>query len=394
MKAGFARVSITPQEHNRPMTNLYGKEILILPDDLGDEVYARALVLDDGSERALIVSTDLCMSNEHDEFVHDTRVGVKRFPAHWPGGTRERLATAAGVDSERCVLAATHNHLGPSGCRPLSTVEAVRDTVREAAGGLEHVTVDYVETNYDLVRNRRPWSNTLNDDLPRDQTVRILRFARPDGEPVGFIVNYACHGTILRAGGFPHKLSSEFIGIAMQEVERSYGGPVVSLFLQGASGDTGPPIDRTYEYVREKGAEFGRVILDALASPGEPVRLGSVGAAATTVYPETNQHYRDHLRLERKPIDLSVIRSGDFAVVSTSAELFSSIGSRIMAESPVSHTFVSTCTNGYSGYVPTASAFADGVAGYEICTTPFTEAAEDQVARSVTELFLAQGGSL
>ena len=63
-------------------------------------------------------------------------------------------------------------------------------------------------------------------------------------------------------------------------------------------------------------------------------------------------------------LDLHGIRIGPFAVVGFPGEPFASIGVAVRDGSPFPVTLMTGYANGWSGYVPTADAFAVG--GYEV----------------------------
>jgi hypothetical protein len=71
----------------------------------------------------------------------------------------------------------------------------------------------------------------------RDESVRIVEFSKPGGEPSAVIWNYACHPT-----DFPGflQVSAEYPGIVRARL-RSQLGDIPVLFLQGFSGDVRPP---------------------------------------------------------------------------------------------------------------------------------------------------------
>ena len=59
-----------------------------------------------------------------------------------------------------------------------------------------------------------------------------------DAEVIGILFNYGCHPTSLGPGNM--HISPDYIGAARELVEEQFGGHAI--FLQGASGDTGPMI--------------------------------------------------------------------------------------------------------------------------------------------------------
>ena len=59
-----------------------------------------------------------------------------------------------------------------------------------------------------------------------------------DAETIATLFNYGCHPTSLGPGNM--HISPDYIGAAREILETTYGG--TALFLQGASGDTGPMV--------------------------------------------------------------------------------------------------------------------------------------------------------
>ena len=304
MRAGFYRVDITPKEEGRIFTNEYGKNVMLVPHDVGDNMYARILVVDDGENKQVVISTDLCTSNEEDVFCYDTRLGVRKLTSQWPGGTKDYISELTGVSVQNIYLMATHNHLAPTCCQSINIVKELATGVKRAIENLEEVQLSYTETDYNLVKNRRPWSNTLNTELPHDTKVRILLFYNKSGKMIGAIINYACHGTILRYGPYPHKISGEFIGIGMSKIEEKMGNGFVSMFMQGASGDNGPVIDKDYSFVVHCGRRLANIVLDALekntldfSNNKEILTVDKVVSVKKAIYPATNENANIRLNI-------------------------------------------------------------------------------------------------
>ena len=68
-------------------------------------------------------------------------------------------------------------------------------------------------------------------------------------------------------------------------------------------------------------------------------------------------------------LEVQGIALGRAALIGLSAEPFAEYEKLLLQLSPFPHTFPISCANGNIGYLPTASAFAEG--GYEIETAPY-----------------------
>jgi hypothetical protein len=84
-----------------------------------------------------------------------------------------------------------------------------------------------------ISRREGEWSNPKPDFSGNTVATGIS-----DSETIGILFNYGCHPTSLGPGNM--HISPDYIGAAREILEAQYGG--TALFLQGASGDTGPMI--------------------------------------------------------------------------------------------------------------------------------------------------------
>ncbi|HEX4147728.1 MAG TPA: hypothetical protein VHY20_02020, partial [Pirellulales bacterium] len=171
---------------------------------------------------------------------------------------RARVAAGAGVDPARLCIALSHTHgVGLYGLerRHLPGGELIEpyfeqlaailaEAVREARNKLEPATIVYGTGRCALATHRDLWDpdgeqyvSGYNPDGPTDDTVLVARITSAANQPLGTIVNYACHPTTLAWGST--LLSPDFVG-AMREVVESATGGAPCLFLQGAGGDLGP----------------------------------------------------------------------------------------------------------------------------------------------------------
>ncbi len=195
------------------------------------------------SSRVVIVSTDLL----------------------YPGETlRAYLLKNLGLadDGDELFFCASHTHFAPMtapsmprlGVADAKYVQYVAARITALIKSIEHQgepsVCNYHEgranhsMNRRLVRFRVTRSGLArasglgpNPSGDRDESVRILEFAKPGGKPSAILWNYACHPT-----DFPEflQVSAEYPGIVRSRL-RSEFGDIPILFLQGFSGDVRPP---------------------------------------------------------------------------------------------------------------------------------------------------------
>jgi hypothetical protein len=93
------------------------------------------------------------------------------------------------------------------------------------------------------------------------------------------------------------------------------------------------------------------------------------------------------------PMNVGVLRIGDWALTTIEAEPFVETGLKIKVGAPARITFVAGYTNGCNTYLPVASAYADG--GYEVETAlffyglpaPFESGGAEQITDAILKLF-------
>jgi hypothetical protein len=229
-----------------------------------DDLHARALVVDDGTTQASIISCDL--------------IGVDR---HQTAAVREIVAAETDIPADRVMLAATHTHAGPRGMHRQDD-GTLRDVLsRQIAGAVvdawhrkRPVVLKAGRGNVDSVsQNRRDPEGSV------DYALRVLLFdsASHQEPPVASVVNFACHPTVLYHTNM--LISADYPGEALRAV-RDLTGCEVSLFLNGTCGDVNPAwIEQDYAEVARVGgivgAEAARRLLE-LRPLGHEQRVWSI----------------------------------------------------------------------------------------------------------------------
>lgn len=243
------------------------------------ELYARAVMLDNGEERFLMMSLD-CRPSLGEE-------------------ARQKLAQALHMKAENIFTLSTHNHSAPRfsvqaykpaaaaggygsvESRPESqtekpyqyyqlVLEGALQAAKEAAANLRPAYYGYGEGDsyINICRDEKladgHWAQGQNPRGFSDKTLAVMKFVDEDGRLIAAILNYACHGTC--AFSVPDvdgkiKVTAGFAGIACTYIEERYrdDGAVV-LWTIGSAGDQNPIFSsegcpRDYD-----GAYFGRAL--------------------------------------------------------------------------------------------------------------------------------------
>jgi hypothetical protein len=220
-----------------------------------DPLYARSLVLDDGSERVCIVTIDACGSDgELVELAH-----------------RKAAARGFSIPKEKVLFCASHTHSGPGamGNKRLWVfagadlcVNRVReeftDKIAESMVKAEknmvpaHIGVGNVPL-IGVTKNRRAAISPYLDDSDVDTQLGMISVDTVNGTPLATVWNFAIHGTSY--GDDNLKYSADNMGVVSAFVEQAVGG--VALFINGSEGDSAP--DRVISDIKDT---IGKAIED------------------------------------------------------------------------------------------------------------------------------------
>lgn len=398
LKASVVKVDITPAGSQYLLGYQERKSNGVL-----DPIYHRIVALDDGITQFYIISSDVCLyaPSEYDKVAGLLK---KRF----------------GIDPSNIWWATTHTHSAPEfgefglygvymDNRIQHTVDAVYtamieqkliDGVAEARNKLSDATLSvgwgYAQANM----NRRAVdvngkaSLGMNPDKPVDRRIGLLRLDKPDGTPMALIANYAMHGTVMSGANL--KISGDAPGIVAEYVEEKIGAPM--LYINGAAGNMAPIYS---VYPNERAGHLGefRVLLgDKIIAAFEKMKtpVNNIKLFTDEIIVETPKKpglaWTADLKkyivvknpgdtLVRLPVRFLKINK-DIAIWSAPIELFCEVSNEVRSRSPFPYTFYFGYTNGWFGYLPTASEWQHG--GYEVETvSPFTPAAAGDLTEAV-----------
>jgi neutral ceramidase len=383
-KAGAARVDITPPKNALPK----GFE------GVNDPIYVRAAVLDDGSQRAALISVD-----------------AGAIPDQIWTAVTEGAQKELGIAPERLMITATHSHSVPFRMDPAISAK-IMTALRQAAAKLQPARVaygqgvSYININRNIIDpNTHRWWEGPNYEGPSDKTVAVIRVETTTGEPIAIYYNYAVHAVI---NGQLDQVSGDIPGATSRYIENALDDKAVALWSEGAAGDQNPIFFqraiRVADYAKRGedisnamppagqglnkrdpqvmklmnqqrqltnsmgqmlGEEVLRVNRDTLDRPEVNPRL--FGAMKTVSCPgrtRTDQgragYPGTYVDADAIPIRLSMLKIGNIEIGGVNAEVFNPIAQRFKARSGSARTMMATLTNGMamSGYIPNDEAYA------------------------------------
>lgn len=387
LKAGIAGVNITPPvgcylqgyTRGKPSVGIY------------DELFAKAIVFDDGETKAAIVTTDLI------GFEYDS---VKVI--------REQVEGATDIPGKNVLISASHTHAGPAimnlGGDPVDAAyvreleSKIAGVLRMADAELQPVTIGYGVGGMDFNVNRRlttgPGQTPMlpNPDGIVDRRVKVLRVDADSDTPMAVLMNYICHATVF--GGANLYISGDYPGKTQQFVERAYGNGTMALFLQGCCGNIRPHLVNEEGRFRagtpaelarlgkRLGAEVVKVCEAIWTKPAAEISVASKVIGLPYDELPTEAELREAIEagrdvvwakamLERleagelKPkveIEIQVLKLDGVWFVTLPGEPFLEIGLQI-EEKIGENIFTVGYANGNVGYLCTAASYPEG--GYE-----------------------------
>lgn len=395
LRLGCAKVDITP-ETSLPLAG-FGHRTGNF-EAVDRKLYARLFLFEQddskgGAVRSLIVSGDLIWWTPE-----------RMEPL------RELLAERWMLKRDMVIFSATHTHSGPQTSknfvpslgvaddRYLAFLERmVGEGIERALGNLEPVTVSQGKGSCSFGIHRRKivdgrMQMAPNENGPTDAELRVIRYNRKADDSVKAVwMHYTCHPTTTDL----NRVSSEFPGVATEQLETELGGQATVAYLQGCCGDIRPALVRDGNFyrggdreVRKFGEALAEETLRVLRS-GEftESRIGTLSGAEQVV-PLPYGRVPDAKELENlsgepgitgewsrflagnpgrlqphADLELTLLRiTEDLSLLAMNAEMVVEYGLYTKEISNDSVLPLAYC-NGMVGYVPTAQQIGEG--GYE-----------------------------
>lgn len=437
LQAGAARVVITPPL-GVPLSGYFAAEgRKETAQDVHDDLYARALVLNDGERTIAIATTDLIGLGDEEL-----------------AGVREIVLRDAGITPEHLVLACTHTHSGPV-VHPFPPSDLIPGQVDEDYFHLLPRIIGSAVTM--AARRQRParigagrgtsYININRREILPDGTLRGLPFlgrnpngitdrevgvVRVDdattGNPLAVLLSYACHPVVL---GPNLEISADYVGYTISFLEHALDHGTVALFANGAQGDMNASVHPgTYADAERLGITLGAEALKvALSTPTQgnvqitvatrraelPLNPASAPDRQHAYIRFLEQEYqrftregdsrrawdiemrlavanyrlytRENMKHSFMPAEVTAFgitgEGVSIGLVSEPAELFCEYGMRARQQSPFDTTLVLGLANGFIGYVPTPNVYSEG--GYECEATNVAPEAGGQLCQTMID---------
>ncbi len=419
-RAGAATSNITPWLG----VEIEGNMNTQIATNIHDELHARCIALDDGTNKLAIVVVDSCL------ILRETFDAAKK-----------RVVEKTGLPAQNILMSATHTHSAaaavgifqsksdPKYLEFLSS--RIADAVIRALNNLEPAKIGWAvgsETNQVFnrrwkmkpgVRNVNPFGGedavrmnpgNANPDLlepagPTDPEIPVLLVQSLSGRPIGLLANYSLHYCGNVGAG---TISADYFGAfcdrmkALLKAERQ-DPPFVAIMSNGTSGDCNN-INFREPHKREANYEQINRVADAVAQAAfvasqkiefqdwVPLKSAQKEITLGVRLPSKEEVARAKGELENavkmgdgqlrnrddiyrretvlmsefsgsKDLIIQVHRLGDLGIVAIPCEVFAEIGLNIKKQSSFKPTFTISLANGYNGYLPTPEHHRLG--GYE-----------------------------
>jgi neutral ceramidase len=415
LKVGAAKVDVTPAETALPRNY----------EGIHDRLHARAIVLNNGTTSAALISLDAGGVSEQ----------------IWQNVTRQ-VESELGIPAKNVLITATHTHSAP-GQQAAVYVPKIVESVRLAKQRLAPARVGYgngvshINVNRNIIdpQTKRWWEGP-NYDGPSDKTVAVVKFETLTGEPIAVYYNYAMHAV---AAGQLDMISGDAPGTTSKYIEDSFDDKIVALWSSGAAGDQNPLYyQQTYdlreirikEYasrgidisnsmppggqglnkkdpavvrlmnqqkqmIASMGQFLGEEVMHVMRGMGRMEASIQIDGRQKTVQCPGRQRtdtgragfpgtYRDAAPVD---IRLGLLKIGDIAIGAVNAEVFNLIAQRLKRESPYARTMMATLTNGSapSGYIPNDAAY--GMYTFEVISSRLQPGcAESAIVNGILDL--------
>ncbi|MBE0656421.1 MAG: neutral/alkaline non-lysosomal ceramidase N-terminal domain-containing protein [Bryobacteraceae bacterium] len=392
--AGIAKIEITPA-FNGPMYG-YSNRKCGESTAVHDPLFAKALVLQAGSQRVAIVTIDLGSISSDAIF--------------------RRVADELNIPV--LILSLSHTHSGPAfmasslgGKEPSPYLKELETklfvVVKQASASMAPARLALGRGSIQLGYNRLlprddGRSRALFDNLDRvpygpvDPEVGLIRIDAADGRPRALMVHYTAHPVTL--GSTNCLYSADYPGVMKARVESAMPG-VETMFVQGAAGDTNPLFqgrtgnsEADFATMTKMGELLAAEVLRAAKSM-EPLPAGPASIVSKT---QTLPFKGRWDQSRAFPVGITTLLiNGKIAIATVPGEPLLALQTRWKSDAGVPYPFfygyTQTTSNPWPGYLPDIKSAAHGGYGADNATNIEVAAAERIMDQHLVNLYALRG---
>lgn len=430
-QVGASTVRITPPL-GVPLAGYYHERG---SEGVHDDLFARALVIEEDGVEAAVVSLDLISTR-------------RSFVA----AARRLIEEQTGIPGAHVMIGATHAHTGPIlvGEEPGETgrerpteaalayvktlPELIARSVRQAheqqrpakvwAARGEEATLTF-NRRFHMRDGSVGWNpGKLNPDIlkpagPIDPEVPFVHFETTDANPIATYVNYAVH--LDNVGGL--EISADLPFTLSEALGRVLGSEHVTLWVPGCCGDLNhvnvhwPRPQKGHENAARMGLVLAGEVLrqwpqlaavdpaplqvghQLVQLPLAPIRPEEVAEAREIAQTGNDRSRTDFMRLVKahqalevaartgRPweVEVQVVTLGtDLAWVALPGEIFVQLGLDLKLDSPFRQTMIAELANGSIGYIPNRRAYPQG--NYEVVSARCAAGSGERLVQTAVNL--------
>jgi hypothetical protein len=402
LKAGVARIDLTPPLDIGAPLGGYGERMSRPAEGVHDPVFAKALVLTDGTRKFCLVTVDI--------------VG---FPPPLKDALVERLGD--GWTKHQLMLLPSHSHtsIDMSAINPANrfnipqigiynqraydfVMEKLTKVIQDAERELTPVSIGTSSVAID------GWNRNRRGGPVTDKELTVTRIDTAEGKPLAVLANFTAHPTFL--SGEDMLFSGDWPGYLQRELESRIGGEVVAMYYNGAEGDQSPTprseaTASRYERAEKYGRDLGEVAWKQWQQTPSQDDVAFDYHAQTITLPENSAHpefmktggdeygLSDLLVKQLFPVlfpskvDAVSLRLGDLLIVGIPGEMAASLGLKIKSEAQritgARHPAIGGLADVWISYILPTDEYRRG--GYEASMSFYGETLGDTIAAGALE---------
>ncbi|ODS83515.1 MAG: hypothetical protein ABS46_06180 [Cytophagaceae bacterium SCN 52-12] len=339
--------------------------------------YARAVAIQNGDAKVLIICMDLCGFNS--DMIDNVKASIS-------GKT--------GLPAEAILINASHTHFVPGTQRWIPwaphnrypDVNYMEKVVKpamikagvEASSKLFPVRLSFGRGTTTIGANRRNPGSTE----PYDNAVDVLRIVSTDEKKQAVLVLTGCHPVFGTKGIRHFTISSNYPGFMRSAVEKNAATPTMALFMQGCAGDINP-VDEPEVSGAKLAGDVMKVLntsmtelsggidfkMDSLLIPTNPMSISELEefraknvALGPEMEPERDvawadlmlSYHRDNKMPKYMPIYIQTLNIGQWKLIGMSREVVTEYSLAIKKIWPGKMVSVAGYCNDVSSYLPVA----------------------------------------